>query len=197
LTRFFFWPASLFGIFTLAAIVGPPVAVGIWAFSDGFDWLGVGLVLGALFLQVLGWIWSSKVFDHVGEFVFKRLAQTQTLKAFIRVYLLFAIGGLVLVVAVGAVAYWLSGFFTYGSFWFRAFQFTMNLYVGLVVTWIVMFLDGVLTLIVAALILPLRLLIAFAQWFMGCVSRYARGPLAALATVFIALLTVLKAVMRW
>jgi len=187
----------LFGIFTLAAIVGPPVAVGIWAFSDGFDWLGVGLVLGVLFLQVLGWSWSSKVFDLVGEFVFRRLAETQTLKAFVRAYLSFAVGGLALVVAVGAVTYWLSGFFTYRSFWFRAFQFTTNFYVGLVATWIVMFLDGVLTLIVAALILPVQLLTAFAQWFMGRVSAYSRGPLVALATVFVALLSVLKAVMKW
>jgi hypothetical protein len=187
----------LFGIFTLIAIVAPPVVVGIWAFSDGFDWRSVELVLLVLFVQVLGWSQSTKVFDRIGSFVSKRLEQTQTLDSFLRTYVVFAMGGVVLIAATGVVAYWLRGFFTYGSFGFRVFQFAMNFYVGLVVTWIVMFLDGVLTLAVAALIVPLRALIAAARWFMRCVSAYSRGPLAALVTVFVTLLSALKAVMRW
>jgi len=138
---------------------------------------------------------STKVFDRLGAFVF--LEQTQTFEAFVRTYVAFALGGVGLIAVTGAVAYWLSGFFTYGSFGFRVFQFSMNFYVGLVVTWIVMFLDGVLTLAVAVLIAPLRGLIAAARWFMRCVSAYSRGPLAALITVFVALLGVLKAVMKW
>jgi hypothetical protein len=41
----------LFGILTCAAIFIPPVWVGIMIFSDGFSWIGLGLVLLTFVLQ--------------------------------------------------------------------------------------------------------------------------------------------------
>jgi hypothetical protein len=182
----------LFGCVTFIAVIGVPGYLAYLIFKSGFTWRGLVLVFGLFVIQAWCWAQSIKVFEFIGEEVFIALAGAKNMRAFVFAFLALALVGLVAVLGIGAVFYWALSYIEFGSFWHRVLQFLGNFYVGLVVTWVIVILDGAITLSIAAFVWPLRFAIATGRWFMWRVSSYPKGPLAALILFFGAVLAVAR-----
>lgn len=168
----------IFKVITATAIWGPTIYVGYIEFSDGFQWKDVGLVILTNISQGIWWLLTLASFSTIGSGVFNYLDTQQTVTKFVLAYVAMAGGLLCFIVGAGALIYWQRHLIEAGGF--LGFAIAGNLYIALIVTWLVIFLDGVVTLVIAASIWPLRLLIVAARWFMWRVSSYPKGPLAAL-----------------
>jgi hypothetical protein len=106
--------------------------------------------------------------------------------------LLLAAVGLIVLAIVTALFYWLIGLVE-GIDWMKGLLFYVgNFYTGLVVTWVLLFVDGLITLIIATLLWPARLLVILGRWFMWRVSSYPKGPVAALTAVVGTILAVVR-----
>lgn len=186
----------LFWVVGAVAILAPPALILYALFADGF-WLAVGLAVLYLILQ--GWSWGivSKVFESVSTKVFDILGKIRGIWRFILVYISFMLSGAVIVILAGIVLGSIIEFLGWDErdppFYFRyALFYVGNLYVGLIVTWVLLFIDGLFTLIGAALVWVASLLVAVARGFMWRVAGYPKGPLAALTLVAGSILAIIR-----
>jgi hypothetical protein len=180
-----------FGIVATIAVLSPAVVMGFWVYpSEGFLF-AIGLAFLVIVLQ--GWAWSLayKVFNGIGKQVIRELSLVDSIPGFLMLYLILAALGLLVIAGLGWLVLW-SIPRLLGTIWFMVLKFSLNFYIGLIVTWIAIFLDGVITLTVAMLIWPFRLVIVIARAFMWRVSSYPKGPLAALILFVGAFLTVIR-----
>lgn len=186
---------GLFGLLTLLAIIGPPIYFGMMIFENGFTWLGVFAVVAILLIQSWCWGQSAKVFESVGKFVFEALAEASTMRAYFNALFWFAFTGLLLIAAIAGIYWWLLPHVPDGGFLLHLVRISTNFYIGLVVTWIIVVLEGGFSLIVAILIWPIILIVLCARGFMRRVMAYPKGPLAALMTVLGSVLAVIRVAM--
>jgi hypothetical protein len=71
--------------------------------------------------------------------------------------------------------------------------YTGNLYLGCLVTWALFFLDGLITLTIAILVLPIRVIVILLREFVWKVANFPMGPVTGFAVVTAAVLEVVRA----
>ena len=186
----------LFWFVSIAAILGVPILMTTDLFSAGFNWWAVGSMYSFFVLQCFAWVTVARVFDKLGTELFGALSRIQTTSAFVYRYLLIATAGFAVIALTGAVFYWIGRLLGNNVFSVLALFYAGSVYIGLIVTWLLFFLDGLITLLIAILVWPARLFVILAQWFMRRVSSYPKGPLAALTAIVAAVLAVVRFIIK-
>lgn len=183
-------------------ILAPPgVILYVMLSSDGFTWLAVGLAVVLIIAQCWSWGIVAKVFEAVGEKVFGVLARIRGIGRFVITYVGFMVSGAVIIVLAGFVLAWIIEVFGWDQkeppFYLRyALFYVGNLFVGLIVTWFLLFIDGLFTLLGAAIVWVASLVVAIARGFMWKVAGYPKGPLAALTLFVGCILAVIRFAMK-
>ncbi len=136
------------------------------------------------------WYIIEKVFDVIGQPIVAIMADVRTLPEYARRYFAVIALGAVVVVAVGCLYFSLFDVDTETPS--VSTKLVGYIYGGLVLTYLGLFLDGVVTFLGAAVVCAARWGMAIAVAFMWRVSRFHKGPLAAVSAVVIMLLAVLR-----
>jgi hypothetical protein len=78
--------------------------------------------------------------------------------------------------------------------WARPLGFYLgNLYLGCLVTWALFFLDGLITLTIAILVLPIRVIVILVREFVWKIANFPAGPITGFAVVTATVLEVVRA----
>lgn len=183
---------TLFWLVSIAAILWVPTLMTIHLFTVGFNWWAVGEIYTIFIAESFVWAAVATVFGKLGTKLFGALSRNQTTSTFVYRYLLIATAGFAVIALTGVAFYWISGLLGNNLFSKGASSYALIVYVGVIVTWVLFFLDGLITLLIAILLWPARLFVILARWFMLRVSSYPKGPLAALTTIVGAVLAVVR-----
>jgi hypothetical protein len=130
----------------------------------------------------LGWNWIAKIYEGVSKHILKEMSEIDGVTEFVSAYLGYLLLGLVgLAIVSGAFYLWLI-FVDYDNSktLITMTKFIGNIVLWLYITWIMLFADGLITLIGAALVALARLGVIFSRAVMWRISRYPKGPLAGL-----------------
>jgi hypothetical protein len=183
---------KFFGGFSLLVLLAYLIVMVAALISDGFRWAKLAVVILGVLSFMFPLFYMSKVFDSVGQRVISSLAGARTIAAFVIRYLGYAFLGLLLIAGCWPMLSEARASIPQNVFARSLLGMAGSFYLGLVGTWLAIFLDGVLTLTVAALLLPCRLMIQFFGAFMWRVSSYPKGPVAAITAIIVGILAVIR-----
>jgi hypothetical protein len=148
----------------------------------------------AFCLWLFQWWVVSRVYERIGRPILKGLADAESYSDLVVGYLFVTFGGAICIGLCLLFFYWVFG----SALEFEKLSFlgkiSANWIFGLTVTWLLLIVDGIVTLFVAPLIFVARLAVDSARWLMWRISQYPRGPLAATLIVVSAILAALKLV---
>jgi hypothetical protein len=184
--------AIFFAVVSVVAALVFLIAVE-WEFWEDFSWwelIGIGII--ALIVWIWQWGYVEKAYESVGDPIVEWLAASDSYGSLIGGYLLVIFGGGLLLglcfLALYGVAY-LAENWSIVRMW-RGIG--GNFVFGLMLCWIGIIIDGIVTMIGALVVFVLRTIVDSARWIMWRISNYPKGPLTATLTVVGAVLATVK-----
>jgi hypothetical protein len=165
-----------------------------WALWDGSPWwmlIGIGIVT----LWVWDWSWQyvAKAYEVVGVPIVKSLAESESYGSLIGGYLVVIFGGAVLLTICLLILLGVS--YLTENWWFAirvGIGLAGNFVFGMIMCWIGIIIDGIITMTGALVVFVLRTIVDTARWVMWRISSYPKGPLTATLTLIGAVLAVIK-----
>ena len=185
----------LFGLVTVASTLGVVVLTEWTLWDDSPWWLLVLAGGGAIFLWAWQWQYVAKAYEKVGIPIVNYLADSDDYYSLIGGYAQVIFGG-GLVLALCTLAMY-ALYFVVEHWWvfFRImFRLGASFVFGMILCWIGIIIDGIVTLLGACLVYVARTVVDAARRLMWRISTYPKGPLTATLTLIGAVLAIIKLV---
>jgi hypothetical protein len=166
-------------------------------FAQGFSWHALARVAGfcAFMAGILAYL--AFVVIKVSPVILRRLAANPSVLRFVINFLVSATAGIAIIMALFFPLVWFQDSSANRGLLHLVLVLLIGTVVGLMMTWICLFIDGCVTLGVAVIVaFPVRLTLLLAQAFMWRISSYPRGPLSAVLAVVTAVLGVVRYIAR-
>jgi hypothetical protein len=159
--------------------------------------LNIVIAIVMMGMIALLWAWTvgvfTKIYNTLGKDALQLLAACDTVFSFVLAYTLIVAAGLIFVAVWFGLVYWWIGSDRWdnGQFpWYL--KYANNWVAEFSLVWLLLFIDGALTLVGAGVILIAKLLFGSLQLLVWRIVVYSRGPLAAIILLITAALGVLR-----
>jgi hypothetical protein len=167
------------------------------AFAGGFSWRALARVAGfcAFMAGILAYF--AVVVIKVSRVILPRLAANPSVLRFVTRFLASAAAGIAIIFALAFPLAWFQDSSANRGLLHLVLVLLIITVGGLMMTWICLFIDGLITLGVALIVaFPVRTIIRLAQAIMWRISSYPKGPLSAVLAVMTAVLGVVRYLIR-
>jgi hypothetical protein len=182
-------------LFILSGLVVYVVAIGGLALEvrNNFDWESMGLLVLASVGILAGWSFVSKIFFAISRPVLNILSKASSFIEFIITYALFMAVGL-FVVFIGIWFLYITGYSDAlaGNRASTTVHIVGLFVFALVATWVLIFADGIVTLVGVCFVWLAHVGVVTARAIMWRVARYPKGPFAALTLIAVVFLGIAR-----